>query len=481
MIQLSNWIAVVTAEANKQGCPVPIALATIEAESSGTNVNGSIYGVVGWGQIYLKYHADAIKYAEREFNVTAPTDMSSLIAFVLGNDAFSLGVSIFVINQMWTAAGGSWSSFTYSYVGSGISASDFKRRQDIWNKYQNSNYDTGSNSGGVAQAAGFGPQQDIVLPTTNYEVVAGSGKNGDVLFGRRYRIIVSDLTGEKALDVSQLRCVFSCIKVIQMQPQFSTIAIYNLSAKTENTIINEGCRIVLEAGYEGEQYGVIFDGNVVQSIRNKEDGVTYSLTLVAADADMWMSYSLSAFSMVKGQNSRVVLQNLASKASIPSELGSISDSLSKSKLTRGKVFFGLTSDYVRQMARSENATAYIEGGKINIVKAADLPDGEIIELSPATGLIGVPVQSEYGVTIKCLLNPQIKVNTLIHVDNSLIRNEQYEQGQPIYSLDHDGIYRVIQTTITGDTRGTDWYTEVETVTQSGILPAMVANGTQSPW
>lgn len=479
MILLSSWQDIVTQEANSQGCPVPIALATVEAESSGTNANGSIYGIVGYGQIYLKYHMDAVRFAEQKFGVSAPSDISSLISFMLNNDAFSLAVSVFVINQMWQSSGQSWSSFTYSYVGSGISSEDFARRQVIWNKYSNSSYD-GAASGG-SSGTGFGPQADIVLPKTNFEVVGGSGKLGDMLYGRRYRVIVSDLTGNKALDVSELRCVFNCIKVIQLQPQFSTIAIYNLSAETENTIINEGCRVVLEAGYEGEQYGVVFDGNVVQSIRNKEEGTTYTLTLVAADADMWMSYSLSAFSMVKGQNSRAALKNVASKATIPSQLGSISSSLSQSKLTRGKVFFGLTSDYVRQIARSENATAYVQDGKINIIKATDIPDGEIIDLSPATGLIGVPVQSEYGVTIKCLLNPKIKVNTLVHVDNSLVRNQQYEQGQPIYSLDHDGIYRVIKTTVIGDTRGNDWYTEVETVTQAGILPAMVANGTQSPW
>jgi len=185
--------------------------------------------------------------------------------------------------------------------------------------------------------------------------------------------------------------------------------------------------------------------------------------------------------MVRGQNPRSVIEGCASKASIPSQLGNISDSLSKSELTRGKVFFGLTRDYIRQVAQSENATSYIEGGKINLVKASDVPEGEIIDLTPESGLIGIPAQSDYGVTIRSLLNPRLKTNTLVHVDNALVRAQQFEQGQQIYALDHDGIYRIIQVTTIGDTRGNDWYTEVETVTQAGILPAMVANGTQSPW
>lgn len=475
MILLPDWKSLATEEAKRQGCPVPIVLATVEAETSGNNIVGDNGNALGYGQVWPKWHMDAFNYAGSRTGSSIPSDLTSLRNLVLSSDNFSMIVAVFVIKKIWESSGGSWSKFTYSYVGPAIPLMDFKRRNDIWNKYQNSNYDnTGS--------AGFiGPQSDVVIPVTNFEVVEGSQKLGDILYGRRYRVIVSTLDGEKALDVSQLRCTFECIKVIQMQPQFSVISIYNLSAGTENTIISEGSRVVLEAGYEGEQYGVIFDGNVVQAIRSKEEATTYVLTLVAADSDMWMNYSLSAFSMVKGQNSRAALENVTSKATIPTYFGSISSSLSESKLTRGKVFFGLTSDYVRQIARSENATAFIIDGKINLIKATDIPEGEIIELSPKTGLIGVPAQNEYGVSIRCLLNPKIKVGSLVNIDNSIVRNQQYEQGQPIYSLDHDGIYRVIKTTVSGDTRGNNWYTEVETVTQSGILPAMVTNGTQFPW
>ncbi|WP_158408550.1 glycoside hydrolase family 73 protein [Desulfosporosinus fructosivorans] len=342
-------------------------------------------------------------------------------------------------------------------------------------------YDIGSYTGRTIDSFGL-MSNELAVPETQYGIIPNSTWTSlDVLWGRRYRIIVSSLDGEKALDVSQLRITFNCVKSMQLEPQFSSIVIYNLSPKSENILIEEGFRVTVEAGYEGSQYGLIFDGDVVQAIRGKEDGTTYTLTLVAADADRWMSYSTLNFSMVRGQNSRNVIEGCASKASIPSELGSISDSLSTSKLTRGKVIFGLTRDYIRQIAQSENATAYIDGGKVNIVKADDIPEGEIIDLSAASGLVDIPNQSDYGITIRCLLNPRIKCNMLVHVDNTLVRAQQFEQGQQVYALDPDGIYRVIQITTIGDTRGNDWYTEVETVTQAGKLPAMVANGTQSAW
>lgn len=426
---------------------------------------------------------------------------SSYQTGIIGDQQYGGSVGIFQINipahteelKRWTGSSNrdDWICWLSNLDNNIYAASQVYKSQGLhaWTMYFNGGYkqflgqnnavnETGSGLGGGSGGAGESP---LSIPTTQFGVISGSTtKSNDILYGRRYRIIVSSLDGEKALDISQLRCTFNCIKVMQMAPQYSTIVIYNLSPATENAIIKEGDRITLEAGYEGSQYGLIFDGNVVQYIRNKEEGTTYTLTLIAADADLWMSYSISNFSMVRGQNARSVIEGCASKASIPLELGNISGSLSTSQLTRGKVVFGLTRDYIRQIAQSENATAYVADGKIHTVKASDIPEGEILDLSPDSGLIGVPEQTDYGVTIRSLLNPRIKVNTLIHVDNSLVRNQQFEQGQQVYALDNDGIYRVIQITHIGDTRGNDWYSEVTTVTQAGILPAMVANGDQSP-
>lgn len=428
---------------------------------------------------------------------------SSYQTGIVGDQQYGGSVGIFQINlpahagelQQWTGSSNrdEWISWLSNLDNNIYAAAQVYKSQGLhaWTMYFNGTYkqylgqnntvnDTGSGSGG---GEGITPGESTLnIPTTQYGIIPNSlTASLDILWGRRYRIIVSSLDGQVALDVSQLRVTFNAVKSMQLEPQFSEIVIYNLSPQSENKIIEEGFRVTIEAGYEGSQYGLIFDGDVVQTIRNKEDGTTYTLTLVAADSDRWMSYSTLNFSMVRGQNSRAIVEGCVSRATIPSQLGNISDSLTTSKLTRGKVIFGLTRDYIRQIAQSENATAYIEDGKINIVKVDDIPKGEIIDLSPDSGLIGVPTQADYGVTIRCLLNPRIKCDMLVHVDNTLVRAQQFEQRQQVYALDHDGIYRVIQVTTIGDTRGNDWYTEVETVTQAGKLPTMVANGNQSPF
>ena len=54
-------------------------------------------------------------------------------------------------------------------------------------------------------------------------------------------------------------------------------------------------------------------------------------------------------------------------------------------------------------------------------------------------------------------------------------------GQPVRSLDTNGIYRAITVTHTGDTRGDTWNTHIEAITQAGLLPNMNANSAVYNW
>lgn len=265
----------------------------------------------------------------------------------------------------------------------------------------------------------------ITVEATNYQVVADSQKKGDVLFGRRYRITVSDSNGD-GLDVSDLRCTFNITKTIQMEPNSSEIVIYNLNAKTENSIMMNGKRVTVEAGYEGTQFGLIFDGDILQTIRERENGTTFKLTIIALDSDRAINFDIANFSLVKGQTARSIVDHIANKAENPIDMGSISEKLSGQKLTRGKVFFGKASDYLRQIAKSNQLQYYMDDGRLHLISLDELPEGEIIELTPTSGLIGTPEQTDYGISGRCLLNPQIKLNSLIHIDNSTVRAKRID-------------------------------------------------------
>lgn len=325
-----------------------------------------------------------------------------------------------------------------------------------------------------------GINNQVQFPATNYSVVANSQRQGNVLYGRRYRIVVSNSLGV-ALDVSDLHCTFNIQVVVNQQPPFSTIVIYNLNPITENVILNYGDRITVEAGYEGEQYGLIFDGDVIEPIRDKEDNVTYRLTIYALASDRALNQAFAAFTLNRGQSARSLVQNLASKATVPTPLGFLSPSLSDAPLPRGQTVFGLTRDYLRAIAQADGMAYYMHDGKITLLHAKDPPSGDIVSLTPQSGLIGQPAQSGLGVSFQCLLNPSLTINRLVSIASDLVQAQAFQIGEKPRPLDAEGIYRIVGVTYVGDTRGTEWYSECVTVSQLGGIPGMISATTQIPW
>lgn len=344
--------------------------------------------------------------------------------------------------------------------------------------YNNSNQVVSSESSSSSSSSSSG-YVDILLPSGEYyKVKENSAVESDWLYGRRYRVFV-EIEGNKAFDVSNLRCTFEIIKTSYMEANQSILQIYNLSPEDENKLIKQGQRIIIEAGYVGSQYGKIFDGNVIQAIRSKENGTDYVLTLVSMDNDRYTSYGLINVALVAQQSAREAIDTLANKAKVTSEIGYVSQM--DITYPRGKVMFGLSKDYLSQIASSQNSTYYSEDGKINIISIVEQPPERIKSYGPKNGLINVPTQTELGISCTVLLDPSLKINTFFHVDNEKITGYQYTPGQPVRALDGEGIYRVIRLTHKGDTRGNDWYSEIEAVGQAGILPSMIAGSAFYGW
>lgn len=317
----------------------------------------------------------------------------------------------------------------------------------------------------------------------------------DVLYGRKYRVLVSNINNE-ALDVSNLRCTFRIEKVAMQTANYAEVSIYNLSAGTEAEIIKEGDRVIVEAGYQGvittdangnlieatpKQYGVIFDGLVIQALRDKEDNVNYKLTLVCMDGDSFLANNIIKLSVGGGQNQRQIVETIVSKAETPTETARITPDLSTQTLPRGKVFFGTPKQYLNKIASDNNANFWVDDGAVYITKSTDIPPGEALVLTPQTGLIGVPQQNQDGIEFKCLLNPNIKLMTMIKIDNSMIRQLKQQVGQYPALLDADGQYQVYKVSYVGDTRGDDWQTEIVGIGRNGKnAPTLLSAPTQNP-
>ena len=291
------------------------------------------------------------------------------------------------------------------------------------------------------------------------------------------------------LDVSNLRVVFDIKRFAQYYPNSALITIYNLNAKTENTIIQEGYRIVVEAGYKGNvNYGQIFDGTVIQCNRQKQEGTDYILNILALDGNQFINEGYCSFTYAKGQTARDVVQNICNKASNPIQLGYASPALDKIKLSKGIAVSGQPKETLADIAKTINGTWFVDGGNLYVIAYADsadkLPGGlnQAVELNPATGLLGNPQQVEFGIQARCLINPKLMPYGLVHISNQYLTEQlvsigSFSQGiSTPYVLDPEGIYRICSVEFRGDSRGNDWYANAVAVGQTGDMAFMLTQG-----
>ena len=329
----------------------------------------------------------------------------------------------------------------------------------------------------------------------------------DFLWLRKYRILVTDKNDQQALDVSQLHCTFEVHKRRSQGGSYAIVRIYNLANDAEQLIINDGDRVIIEAGYEGTigadrnndlfktpgivaeqnknegagnaaQYGVIFDGEIVYPTRSKETNADYVLTLSCIDGNQPLNFNYIRKSMNKGMNQRQVFDAVCGGGSVQVPAAHVTDGMSEQRLPRGKVFFGRTFDYIEDICRGNNALYFMDGGQVNIYRLTDVADDEALVIDPYTGLIGVPQQTTNGLNFRVLLNPSIKLMTKIKIAKSEVKEQTLVVGQKQLPLDDEWIYQAIEVTHRGDTRGNDWYTDIVGLSRYGAatLPGILSNG-----
>jgi hypothetical protein len=139
-------------------------------------------------------------------------------------------------------------------------------------------------------------------------------------------------------------------------------------------------------------------------------------------------------------------------------------------LPRGKVMFGMARDFMRSVAKTTQTVWSIQDGKLIMVPETSYMPGEIPVITAETGMIGMPEQTQNGIRLKMLTNPNVKIGTLIQIDNASVQRYEYSfnvdqqaQNQRIEQqakLQDDGFYYVMIAEHNGDTRGNEYYTDV---------------------
>lgn len=289
-------------------------------------------------------------------------------------------------------------------------------------------------------------------------------------YGRTCTLIVSNAKGD-ALDLSALHIKFNVKRSDTQTPNIADIRVFNLSEATAVKIRKEFSRIILQGGYK-DNFGVIFEGNIKQVILGRENSTDTFVDITAGDGDLSYNFAIVSTTLAAGSRHQ---DHIAAAAGAMNSggttLGYVGD-LPPTKLPRAKVMHGMSRDYLKQSADNTSQTWSIQNGKIQFIPLKSYLPGTAIVLTSKTGLIGTPLQTTYGVNMKCLLNPKIKVGGRIKIDNRIVALLKINLSVPLSPenipapVSADGVYYVLVIEYEGDNRGIEWYSVLTCLNQS---------------
>ncbi|WP_186010908.1 phage protein [Burkholderia gladioli] len=289
---------------------------------------------------------------------------------------------------------------------------------------------------------------------------------------REAKLLVGPDGGE-GLDLSDLRFTFDVRRGDSETPNSARIRVFNLSKDTANRIADEYLRVILYAGYHGTS-GVIFDGQLIQARQGRYSQTDTTLDLTCADGDRAYNFSFVNQTLAAGAtDADVVAAALRSMGEFGVRGGYIPE-ITGNAYPRGRVLMGQTREILRCTARDLDMNWSIQDGALTLLPRTSFLPGEIQVVTSRTGMIGLPTQMQNYILVNMLLNPRVRIGSVIELENDSIQRFEFglgirDQPQNRFNANSNrlnnasgkyGYYRVMVAEHSGDTRGEDWTTHV---------------------
>lgn len=269
---------------------------------------------------------------------------------------------------------------------------------------------------------------------------AASG-SGDVLE------LISDGTQQN------FKITASVNKTVMGAPNPSTIAIYNLSRKTRNSIQKGLTKVVLEAGWENTAMHTVLQGSIM-SVANQKQGVDTITQISVLQGYGGMVRGVSSKSYSEGVQVKEALKSMAKD--MPGV--NVADALIKN--VKGYIgkggwsFAGLTKDGLTKLAEEFGFSWTIEGGSLKALGDKSAFDSVVVLNGQNGGLQEIapilqgPTQIQNGVKIKALYVPSVTAGGVVRV-NSVVNPQM------------NGDYKVHTINISLDTFSETWNMNID--------------------
>jgi hypothetical protein len=289
-----------------------------------------------------------------------------------------------------------------------------------------------------------------------------------------------------SLDFSQptsLRVRFVVTQAMRQSPKAAEIRVYNLSTQTAQSLVQnaEGQSITLSAGYQGN-VGTIFTGTIKKAQAGRENPTDTFVDFYCAEEQAYNWGVINKTFAAGSTQQDHVNEVLRVFQPFGITQGTI-QGLSTTPYPRAVSLFGMARDVMRTIAHSNNASWYINNGKLNHIPNNSQGNGSSITLNANTGLVGMPVQTQGGIIVTALINPQFAVNGQVTIDQKDIQlapwglNYDDQNNQQLQGVT-DGTYSIFAIEWRGDLRGVEWYAVLSCYgSTTGARPASSLNYT----
>lgn len=274
-------------------------------------------------------------------------------------------------------------------------------------------------------------------------------------FERRCLVIVDDVR------VEGLRTVFRVKKTDKPEPNTAEIGVYNLAADTRGRIKKKWAKVILAAGYKGNNtLSQIFSGDArtVDHVKGGTSGAgaDWETRIRCGDGEHAYAFTPYSKSWAPGTSVVTVLQDICENLGL--DFAQARQRLSETfpgdfpTFSRGISLHGLAAKSLRQVCAAAGLGFSIQDGGIQLLTDREAKKDQAIEVTPETGLIGSPdhgTPRKQGepvlLRVKVLLNPLIGPRSRIHLT----------------SRELDGVYIARTVEHEGDTMGANWYTLIQ--------------------
>lgn len=253
------------------------------------------------------------------------------------------------------------------------------------------------------------------------------------------------------LAIEKLNVEFEVEATATKAPNTLAAKIYNLSEATRNKIQSQAgdVRVLLRAGYAGERMTDLFLGDL-RTVKHYRSGPDLVTEIEAGDGEKSMGIK---FRKSYGKNTPlqtvlfdiagaldVGVGNLATAAAIAEERGLAST------FPNGVVVSGFAIDELSRLLASRGIDWSIQGSQIQILPNGQGLRSSAIELSPTSGLLGVPTVDKKGLlTCETLIIPDLYPGRTVNVKSEFV----------------SGLYKVTKANYRGSLFGPDFNIAIE--------------------